>query len=195
MKMTHDGLVDMRACGEAVEYCRKHDTLHQAWENCERADWMIWFLRRKSLLDKPTAVKFAILCANRVIGMFERKYPDDKRPRLAIEVAQRYLDDPTEENRLGARAADAAYAAAAAAYAAAYADAAAYAAAYAAYAADAAAYAAADAADAAAYAADAAAYAADAAAYAAAAADAARSSERKWQADELRKLVPNPFDA
>jgi hypothetical protein len=99
--------------------------------------------------------------AESVLHIFEAKYPDDKRPRLAIEAARR-----------GDKDANAAYAAANAAYAAANA---AYAAADAAYAAAAnaaayAAYAAAAAADAAAAAADAA-YAAyaDAAAYAAAA--------------------------
>ena len=110
-------------------------------------------------------------CAERVLPIFEAKYPNDNRPRLAIEAA-RGVDG------------DAAYAAAA------------YAAAYAAYAAaaDAAARAAADAADAAAYAAYAA-YAADAA-YAAYAADAAaraagidQGNEETWQAIRLLHYI------
>jgi hypothetical protein len=80
-------------------------------------------------------VQFAILCADAVLSFYESKYPEDKRPRKAIEAAKKYLKKPS---------ARAAYAAAhAAAYAAA--DAAAYAAADAARAAYAA-YAAADAA-------------------------------------------------
>jgi hypothetical protein len=98
--------------------------------------------------------------AGLVLHFFETKYPNDNRPRKAIEAA-----------RLNTDARAAAYAANAAAYAAnAAADAAAYAAA------DAAAYAAAYAARAAAYAADAA-YDVDVATYAArAAADAARAA-------------------
>ena len=128
---------------------------------------------------KQVQIRFAILCAEEVLPIFEAEFPEDPRPREAIEAAKEYLKNPT-----AAYAADAADAA----------DAAAYAAAAAAYAADAdadadaaAAYAASRAADAAAAAraayaaraadaADAAAYAARAAAYAArAAADAARA--------------------
>jgi hypothetical protein len=122
----------------------------------------IWVLTK--FLNKDQGVKAAIKIAKTTLNIFESKYPDDKRPRQALEAAEKWLNEPTEANRDAAyTAADAAAAAADAAAAAAAADAAA-AAAYAAAAA--AAYAAAAAA---AYAADAAAYAADAAAaYAAA---------------------------
>ncbi len=123
----------------------------------ERADWMLWTLRRASKLTKVQYVELAVICAQRVLAIYDKKYPKDDRPRKAIEAAMAYAKDPSEKNRKASAAA--AYAAYAAAYAA-YADAAD--AAYAAYAAYAAAYAAADAA----YAAAAAAYAAYAAAYA-----------------------------
>ena len=122
--------------------------------------------------EKPDSVAMAIYSAELVIGEYEKRYPDDKRPRRAIEAAKAWLENPTEENRAAyaASAASAAYAA--------YAANAAKAAAYAAYAAANAAYAAAYAANAAAYAADAANAAANAAyaAYAAYAADAAASA-------------------
>jgi hypothetical protein len=108
-----------------------------------------WY--QNSNIRKTVVVQFAILCAEAVLHIYEAEYPYDKRPRAAVEAAQNYLNNPSE---------DAAHAANAAAYAAYAADAAAYAADAAAYAADAAAYAA--------YAADAAAYAAYAAANAAA---------------------------
>jgi len=116
-------------------------------------------------LTQPIAVQWAAECAKRVLKHYEDKYPDDKRPREAIDAAIRWAKDPTQANR------DAAYAAAYAAAHAADAAAAAYAAAHAAYAAYA--YAAAD------------------AAYAAA--DAAllqaRNAERKWQSDRLLALL------
>ena len=96
--------------------------------------WVIWnnFL---SILDKR---KLACVFARHVLYIFEAKYPDDKRPRLALECAEN--ENSTKKERIAA-AADAARAAADAAYAdAAYADAA-----YAAYAAADAAYADADA--------------------------------------------------
>jgi len=95
-------------------------------------------IKKAYIWKKGDSIALAIYAAELVIGVYEKKFPNDDRPRKAIEAAKAYLENPT-----GA------------------ADAAAYAAAYAAYAAaDAAAYAAADAADAAAYAAYAAAYAA-----------------------------------
>jgi hypothetical protein len=150
-------------------------------------------VERVGVLTRGVLVTFAADCAARVLPIFEAKFPDDDRPRKAIEAA-----------RLGAVAAAAARAADAAN--AAYAHAAAYAAANAAYAAAAAANAAANAAYAAAYAAYAAAYAARAAAnaayaaaraadaaYAARAADAARAAayakERAWQGRHLLALL------
>jgi hypothetical protein len=73
-------------------------------------------------------IEFACRCAEHVLINYEKLYPDDKRPRLAIEAARVVITDKSAY-----AAADAAYAAANAAYAAANA---AYAAADAAYAAE-----------------------------------------------------------
>jgi hypothetical protein len=95
---------------------------------------------------KKDSVLFSIYAARLVLDIYEKQYPDDDRSRKAIEAAETYIKNPTEENKAAARAA------ARAAYAAAYAaDAAAYAGRATAYAADAA-YAAAYAGRAAAYA-------------------------------------------
>ena len=84
-----------------------------------------WFLCRKCELTKDQNVFIAIECANIVLHIFEDKYPEDKRPRKAIEAAKEYLKTGNNNDD----ADDAAYAAAyAAADAAAYAYAAAYAA-------------------------------------------------------------------
>ena len=103
------------------------------------AEWANWFIVR--CMTHEQRIQYSIFAAEQVIDIYEKKYPDDARPRKAIEAAKAYLKKQSKENR------DAAYAAAnAAAHAA-------YAAANAAYAAANAAYAAADAANAAAYAA------------------------------------------
>ena len=120
-------------------------------------------------------VRWSLLCASKVLSIFEENCPGDKRPRQALESVKAWLNSPTKENAYAvlaaaydARAASdaaTAYAARAAAYAAVYAALAAY---------DAAVYAARDA-----YAAsNAAVYAARDAAYAASdAADYARENE------------------
>jgi hypothetical protein len=149
-------------------------------------------------LTQVIAVQWAAECAKRVLKLYEDRYPEDKRPREAIQAALKWVKDPTEANRAAANAAAyAAYVANAAAYAATYAayvaNAAAYAATYAANAANAAAYdaayAAANAAAYAANAANAAAYAAAYAAYDAAAYAAACEKEREWQSDRLLELL------
>ena len=155
-----DGLQFAEACG--FDFAKIYDT-------CDRGDWLIWLLRKANAIDKPQSVLLACECAEHVLAiLYEKKYPKDKRPRLAIEAARNWANRPNEKNRkaaaYAAAAADAAAADAAAAYAAA---------AYAAYAAADAAYAAADAAADAAY--------------------AAKSSEHKWQANKIREIIPNPF--
>jgi len=100
--------------------------------------------------DKRLSVTIAIFFAEDVLPIWERQYPEDMRPRAAIEAAKAWLTNPCEETAADAYAyaADAADAAAYAANAAATANAAnaAYATAHAATAhaahADAAAYAA-----------------------------------------------------
>jgi hypothetical protein len=73
-------------------------------------------------LTQPIAVQWAAECAKRVLKHYEDKYPDDKRPREAIDAAIRWAKDPTQANRdAAAYAASAADAAASAADAAAYA--------------------------------------------------------------------------
>jgi len=62
---------------------------------------------------------FACDCAERVLPIFEAAYPDDKRPRRAIEVARRFVaGDATKEEMVAARGAarDSAWAVVAAAW-------------------------------------------------------------------------------
>jgi len=54
---------------------------------------------------KEDSVSLAIYAAELVIGIFESKYPDDKRPREAIEAAKAWLKDPSDKNRSAARSA------------------------------------------------------------------------------------------
>ena len=134
---------------------------------------------------KEDSVALEIFSAELVIDVFEKKYPDDKRPRQAIEAAKAWVNIPNQKNS------DAAYTAASGAYAAAYAASGAYAAAYAASDAARAAASAAHAADAA-YAADdaasAASYAAYAAAYAASGADKTLDKIEAWIRKRIKTL-------
>ncbi|MDD5354956.1 MAG: Imm5 family immunity protein [Candidatus Omnitrophica bacterium] len=170
MRINKLWLKKWNACDEGKDWflLRKFKSDKQVMEELladKKENWANWVIIK--LFNRKQKIQYAIFAAEQVINLYEEKYPNDKRPREAIEAAKAYLNKPTQKNKDAA--ADAAYAAYAAADAAYAAHAAAYAAHAAAYAAHAAAYAAdaAYVAHAAAYAADAA-YVADAAAYAAA---------------------------
>jgi len=156
MKKHINYLKKLGACFEAVGWAEQFDSPQEAWDSCERGDWMLWLLGKQSGKPGTKSRKKLVLTACKCARL-SLKYVSkgEKRPLKAIQIAEKYakgIEGITLQDVMNA----AAYAAAA--YAAAYAT---YAAAYAAYAADddaAAAYAAAaaDADDAAAYAADAA---------------------------------------
>ena len=52
--------------------------------------------------QKNDSVLFAIYAARLVIKIYEDRYPDDKRPREAIEAAEAYQKHPCEKHRLAA---------------------------------------------------------------------------------------------
>jgi len=87
----------------------------------QNTDWANWLICR--MLTRKQKIQFAVFAAEQVLPIFEVKYPDDSRPRLAIEAAKNVIDRNTIKNRSAAAscAADAA-AARATAYAYAAAD-------------------------------------------------------------------------
>ena len=54
---------------------------------------------------KKDSVALAIYAAELVIDIFEKEYPNDKRPRNAIEAAKNYLKNPSRAARAAAWAA------------------------------------------------------------------------------------------
>lgn len=108
-------------------------------EHLSQSDKECWSeMRVISIFEftKEHAVRMAIFSARLCLSVFERAYPDDKRPAEAIDAAEAWVNNPCDGTKSAAYAsASAASAAAAAAYAAYAAYASAAAAAAAAYAA------------------------------------------------------------
>ena len=73
-------------------------------------------LLRKMHWDDRVARLFACDCAERVLPIYEKDYPKDKRPRQAIEVARRYAEGKASDSELAAARAAAWAAARAAAW-------------------------------------------------------------------------------
>ena len=170
-------LTDLSACEEAIDWfvenCKDNCSTEEAVDTLIKSkhkqafEWSNWLMVR--LLNDANKIKYAVFAARKVLPTYEGRYPDDLRPRLAIEAAEKFISDPSEINK------DACAAAARVAGAAAHA----------AYAADADYAAAADAADAA--------DAARAAARAAYAADAAYAACAAANADINKKIIQYGF--
>lgn len=57
------------------------------------ANWLI-----VRLMDKTQKIKYAIYAAEQVLGIFEKEYPNDDRPRKAIEAVKKYLKNPSRHS-------------------------------------------------------------------------------------------------
>ena len=102
-------LVEIDACRESIKWLGKR-TAQQAWDECERPDWLLWWIAK----DKPDCKCDIVRLTCKIARTVLRYVPaGEESPRLAIEAAERWAADPSYEN------ANAAYAAYAAAYAAA----------------------------------------------------------------------------
>jgi len=141
MKEWIEDIEKLGACRKALEWAKDYPTLKEAWEKCERGDWMLWLVGK--YLGSPRSERRKILvlatceCARLALPHATK---GDTRPLQAIEMTERWASGEQVSIEDIMRVADAAYAAYAATNAA-YAADAAYAAAhasYAAYAADAA---------------------------------------------------------
>ena len=104
----------LSACKEAVVWS-KGRTFAEAWQQCKRADWMLWLCGKMcGAPGWPTQQQIVLLaceCAESSLPLFEQRYPNDQRPRKAIEAARAWANgDGTIEQVRTARAAAYAYA-------------------------------------------------------------------------------------
>jgi len=107
-------LRSLSPCEEGFKFAKGCESLHDVFETCERGDWLMWLLRRTKKIEKKHFVMIAIACAERCLDRFEKKYPNDDRPRKAIESAKKWVKKSTKRNAAAAAASASAYAAASA---------------------------------------------------------------------------------
>ena len=72
----------------------------------KKLDWANWLIVR--LMKYKQYISYVVYAAEQVIGIYEKKYPNDKRPRQAIEAAKKCIKSPTKKNKAAAYAAAAA---------------------------------------------------------------------------------------
>ena len=136
MIITKEFLTKKSACKECVKFVTDKSLIGlEAFDFINRLmelnhfDWANWLIVR--CLNYKGYVGYAVFAAEQVIDIYERKYPNDKIPRNAINAAKKCIENPSIKNETAAYAA--ADSAVAAAYAADATDAATYAAVAAAY--------------------------------------------------------------
>ena len=119
-KVTKNRLEKMRAGTDGKDYvvnnCPHTDSIKVLkWLIKEdKLDWANWLIVR--VMERKQYLAYSIYAAKQVLPIYEKKYPEDKRPRNAIKAAEKVLKNDTKKNRAAASAAYAAYDAADAAY-------------------------------------------------------------------------------
>jgi len=110
--MNLQDLKELKPCNEGLEFVKNSKSLLDAWNTCERGDWMLWIAKRLGC-DLQTLTLAKGLCAKTVYKLMK-----DNRSRKAVRVAIAFgLGKATiEELKVTAADAYAAYAAAAVAY-------------------------------------------------------------------------------
>ena len=102
--ITKEWLAKNKACQKAVEWIDQQDTRDETVLikrsiaiGDEHLDWVSWYLSRG--LNRKNKIKYAVYSAEQVIGIYETKYPDDQRPRQAIEAAKAVIESDNEKTR------------------------------------------------------------------------------------------------
>ena len=103
MKITKEWLQKENACIDGLEWFKKQNTefepiplLNLLIEE-NQLDWANWLIVR--VMEYKQYVSYAVFAAEQVIKNYEKQYPDDKRPREAIEAAKRCIENPSDENK------------------------------------------------------------------------------------------------
>ena len=99
--ITVEWLQSKGACKEALEAWHQ-ETDHNTFATLNRLlvknlEWGNWLICR--IMNKNQSVQYAIFAAEQVLDIYEGKYPNDKRPRNAIEAAKAYLQNPSKKTK------------------------------------------------------------------------------------------------
>jgi len=98
-KLTKMWLEEHGACIAGYEYALENllgldikKTVEKLMSD-NKFDWASWYVTK--FFDKGQSVEYAIFAAEQVLNIYEKEYPEDDRPRKAIEAAKEYLKKPS----------------------------------------------------------------------------------------------------
>ena len=113
MKVTKAWIKKWGPCSEAVDWFNNQPLrdsveiinyfIEHAKESDDYLDWALWSIPR--FLGRKGRIAIAIYSAGLVLSNFEEKFPNDNRPREAIEAAKKVQESNTKKNRDAAESA------------------------------------------------------------------------------------------
>jgi hypothetical protein len=111
MNITHTWLKEKGACEEGTQWFLNqtkvvHTEVIKSLIKEVQFNWANWIITK--LMTKTQNVQYACYSAKQSLHLFEKLYPNDKRPRQAIVAVYKWAKNPTEENRSAAMSAEAA---------------------------------------------------------------------------------------
>ncbi len=78
-------LVKLGACSGAVEWCRDYKTFKQAWDTCNRLDWLLWLIYKK----KGRKVVVRLACQYARLSL---PYTTDPVAENTIETVEAWIE-------------------------------------------------------------------------------------------------------
>ena len=108
MKLTQKWLKSKSVCSEGLQWFTEQSETDgvRVLEKLlteKHLSWANWLVVR--LMKHNQQIRYAIFAAEQVIGLFEKKYPKDDKPRKGIEAAKAYLAKPSKATKSAAYAA------------------------------------------------------------------------------------------
>src|SRR6478609_4327272 len=81
------------ACSDGLKWAKENNikSAQEAWDKLERTDWMFWLaeaMKSDILKEERKLRHLAADFAEEALPEFEKRYPEDKRPRQAIQAAR-----------------------------------------------------------------------------------------------------------
>ena len=103
-KLTKKKLKSLSPCVDGYEWYLEQNT-EDLQEICNLLlkdkkltdDYLLWLLPR--MMNRKQKVQYAVFAAELVVDNFEKEFPDDDRPRKAIEAAKAYIKNQTQANK------------------------------------------------------------------------------------------------
>jgi hypothetical protein len=82
-----DTLAKQRPCSDGLEWAKEYKSFKLAWADCQRGDWMLWFLGRhcKTVNQRKRLVYTACQCARLTSPYIDN---GELRPLKAVETAE-----------------------------------------------------------------------------------------------------------